>query len=132
MTQYPEDISAKQHLALLSLLSGDLQIEAARKAKVHENMLVEWMKDPIFLSALHEAERSQLQALTYSLVALASKACRELEKVLDNPQANDTHKVRASDVILGHLLTIRGQLDLEERIRNLEKTMEMRDANKPW
>jgi len=130
MTKSLEEISAKQHLAILSLLSGDLQIEAAKKARVHENELVKWMKDPLFLSTLHEAERGQLQALTHLLVALASKACRELEKVLDNPQANDTHKVRASDVILGHLLTIRGQLDLEERIIKLEDTMEMQDANK--
>jgi hypothetical protein len=130
MTRSLEEISAKQHLAILSLLAGDLQIEAAKKAKVHENELVKWMKDPLFLSALHEAEKEQLQTLTHSLVALASKACRELEKVLDNPQANDTHKVRASDVILGHLLTIRAQLTLEERIMKLEESMEMRDANK--
>ena len=113
-------ISTKQKRAIAALLTGANCTEAAQTAKVHENTVYQWMHDPAFLAALHQAEADALQAVSRELVALAGKAAQTLDGVLDDPQARDSSKVRAADVVLGRILQMKELVDLEQRINALE------------
>lgn len=114
------DISAKQKAAIRALLTGATFTDAAQAAKVHPNALTGWMRDPDFLAALHQAEADALAAVSRELVTLASKAASTLDRVLDDPQARDSSKVRAADVVLGRILQLRELVDIEQRLAALE------------
>ena len=114
-------ISTKQKAAIRALLTGASYPEAAMAAKVHENTIGQWMKEPIFITALHQAESEAMQAITRSLVSIADKSAGVLETVLDNNQARDSSKLRAADIALGRLIQIKEIAELEERIKKLEE-----------
>jgi hypothetical protein len=115
------ELTPKQQIALLALLSGHTQIEAARMAHVHENQVCMWMKEPLFVETLHAAEAERVQELNWSLIALAKKATKALEDVLDNAQALDPARIRAADVVLTKLLNLRELVTFEDRLRKLEE-----------
>ena len=115
------ELTSKQQMALLALLSGRSQIEAAKMARVHENQVCMWMKESLFVETLHAAEAQRVQELNWSLIALAKKATKVLEEVLDNAQALDPARIRAADVVLTKLLNLRELVTFEDRIRRLEE-----------
>jgi hypothetical protein len=118
----PNDgISTKQKAAIRALLTGASYPEAARAAKVHENTIGQWMKEPAFCAALGQAESDAMRAVSLSLVSLAEKASGVLGSVLDNLTARDSARIRAADVILGRLLQIKELSELEERVKKLEE-----------
>lgn len=113
-------LSTKQKCAIRALLSGASYVDAAKAAGVHENTIGQWMQDDRFLSALHQAESAATMAVSRSLVSIADEAGRVLKNVLTNPQARDSSKVRAADIVLGRLIQIKEMAELEERISRLE------------
>lgn len=115
------DISTKQKAAIRALLTGASYPEAASVSGVHENTIGQWMKNPAFISALHQAENEAMQIISRSLVSIADKATETLENVLGNSLTRDSSKIRAADVVLGRLLDIRSMAELEERIKKLEE-----------
>jgi hypothetical protein len=119
-------ITAKQKAAIRALLAGASYPEAAAAAKVHENTIGQWMKNPLFLAALHQAESEAMQAVSRELVNLAGKATGTLEGVLDDTEARDSSKIRAADVVLGRLLQIKELAELEERIIKLEEAQNVK------
>jgi hypothetical protein len=79
------------------------------------------MKDDRFLSALHQAESAATNAVSRSLVSIADEAGRVLKNVLTDPQARDSSKVRAADVVLGRLIEIKKMAEFETRLSRLEE-----------
>jgi hypothetical protein len=114
-------LSTKQKAAIRALLTGASYPDAAAAAKVHENTIGQWMKEPLFMAGLREAESVAMAAVSRSLVSIADKAAGTLETVLDSDHARDSSRIRAADVVLGRLLEIRSMAELEERIRKLEE-----------
>jgi hypothetical protein len=114
-------ISTKQKAAIRALITGASYPEAAAAAQVHENTIGQWMKNPGFVTALHQAEGEAMQIISRSLVSIADKATETLEGVLGKEEARDSSKIRAADVVLGRLLDIRSMAELEERIKKLEE-----------
>lgn len=114
-------ISTKQKAALRALLAGANYAQAAVAAKVHENTISLWMRDPVFLAAIHKAESEAMSAISLRLITLIDKAANALETILDNAQARDTAKTRAADILFGRFLEIRQFAELEARIAKLEE-----------
>ena len=115
-----KELSSKQRAAIAALIAGCNHQEAAAKAGVHGNRIGEWLKDPVFVQGLRDAEALALEAVSRDLLALASKARLAIETVLDDDQAADSIKLRAADVVLTKLLAIRELASLEARITALE------------
>jgi hypothetical protein len=123
MTRKIDVLSPKQHLALLALLSGDKQVEAAQKANVHENQVCTWMKNPLFLETLHSAEAERLQELNRSLIGIARKATNVLEEILDDSQEKTADRTRAANIVLTKLLNLRELVIFENRLAKLEELL---------
>ena len=120
-----KELSSKQRAAIAALIAGANHQEAAAKAGVHGNRIGEWLKDPVFVQGLRDAEALALEAVSRDLLALASKARDAIESVLDG-NAADSIKLRAADVVLTKLLAIRELATLEARITNLERAQNER------
>lgn len=120
------DISTKQKAAIRALLTGASSTDAALAAKVHINTITQWMRDPVFLEALHREEGNAMKAISRSLVGIADQAAGVLKSVLADPLTRYTTRLRAADIALGRLIQIRELSELEERIRRLEEALNER------
>ena len=115
-----KELSSKQRAAIAALIAGCNHQEVAARAGGHGKRIAEWLKDPAFIQGLRDAEALALEAVSRDLLALASKARLAIETVLDDDQAADSIKLRAADIVLSKLLSIRELASLEARITALE------------
>ena len=121
-------LTAKQQKALSALLRGCTQEAAAREAGVHRRTLERWMRqNAAFQQALRDAERDALARVSRRLAALADSACETLGLALAGNAA--ATQVRAADVVLARLMTLRELVDLEARVAALEEKYESKSEN---
>jgi len=118
-----DDLKTKQRLAIMALMSGATQKEAAAAANVHPNRITEWMKDPDFLAELRKSEGQALDEVSRSLVVIGLRAVSTLDHVLQKRTARDMVKIRAASVVLARLIQIRELSALEERVRAIEDAL---------
>jgi len=121
-----EVLTSKKRAAIRALVCGASYSKAAAAAGVHENTVSQWMKDPIFCDALHQAEAEAMAGITRTLLQLAGGAGKVLDQVLKNSLARDSSKIRAADVVLGRLLQIKEMTELEDRIKRIEDLLSNR------
>jgi len=123
-----EGLTPKQQKALDALLRGCTQEAAAREAGVHRRTLERWIRqNAAFQQALRDAERDALARVSRRLAALADSACDALAQALAGNAA--AAQVRAADVVLGRLMTLRELVDLEARVSALEGKHELEGKN---
>ena len=97
----PPGISAKQALALGSLLSGKPISQAARDAGVSRSTLHKWLsEDPEFICFFNSLKRELAETVEQNLRLLASKAVRTLSRLLTRRSVSDAIKLQAATVVL--------------------------------
>jgi hypothetical protein len=102
------------------LIHGEIQT-AAVAAGVSRDSIHRWLKEPVFVAALREAERLAIGTAARSLARLATKATGILETAMDDHTAPPSTRIRAADLVLTRLIQLREFTDLEERLTALEE-----------
>ena len=103
------------------LIHGEIQ-SAAVAAGVSRDSIHRWLKEPVFMAALRDAERIAIGTAARSLARLATKATGILELAMDDTAAPMSTRIRAADVVLTRLIQLREFTDLEERLTALEES----------
>ena len=115
------EITPKQRKAVEALLvTGDVSA-AAKETGVSRESLYRWLKQPIFLEAVREAEARALDELSRLLVRLGRSAATTLAKAMNDAETPAATRVRAADVVLARLLQLRELATLEARVADLER-----------
>ena len=117
-----QQLSPKQRKAVEALLTTGEVKAAAAAAGIHRDTLHRWLKEPIFLAAVRQAEAVALDELSRVLVGLGRTAVATISKAMSDPITPVATRVRAADVALARLLQLRELAQLEARVQALEQT----------
>jgi phage terminase small subunit len=123
-------LSTKQRRAIEALLSTGDVTAAAKEARVGKSSLYRWLREPVFLAAVREAETAALDELSRMLVRLGRPAVGTLAKAMSDPKAPWPTRVRAADASLARLLQLRELATLEARVTELERSVGLGEAGR--
>lgn len=115
------ELRPNQRKALEALLATGSITQAATAAGVARKTVYNWLKEPNFGIALKAAEVEALDNLARSLISLAPAAVEALARVLDDPAATHTQRIRAAEAILSNTLRLRELHSIEARLTALEQ-----------
>ena len=90
----------KKEQAIAALLSYRNIEEAARAVGISANTLLRWMKEPEFDAAYREARRTAFSQSIARLQQASSAAVTTLLKIMTDPNASSSTRVRAAEVVL--------------------------------
>ncbi len=117
----PKNLTVKQRKAVESLLTTWDITQAALLAGVSRDTLYRWLRAEEFRQALQDATRASLEGLSRGLVAMGTQAMEVLSAAMADTTAPAAAKVRAAEIVLTKILSLRELIDLEERITALER-----------
>jgi len=118
------DLTTKQKAAIAALLEGKSKTAAAESAGVGRQTLSRWLNDPAFKTALRDASDETIRLAAVKLAGLAEHAINAMALVMHQPtEPGAATRLRAADTLLGHVLRIREQADILERIAILEERL---------
>jgi len=113
--------SRKKEAAVAALLSQRNVEEAAKTAGIGTQTLYRWLKLPDFQAAYLEARRATVAQSNARLQQYSSAAVSTLFKVMLDPSAPASTRVRAADSVLDHAKQSIDQEDIEVRVAALEQ-----------
>jgi hypothetical protein len=123
------NLTTKQRKAIEALLlTGDVTA-AAREAGVSRESIYRWLRQPLFLGAVREAEAQALDELSRLLVRLGRTAATTLAKAMSEDTTPIATRVRAADAVLARLLQLRELATLEARVVELERSAGLREES---
>jgi hypothetical protein len=114
----------KKEEAIAALLTQRNIDEAAKAAGVATNTLLKWMKDPGFDAAYREARRLAFRQSVSRLQQASSAAVTTPLKIMVDPTAPHSTRVRAADSVLDHSAKAIEIEDVEARVAELERAAE--------
>jgi hypothetical protein len=114
-------LGRKQEDAIAALLTQRNVEEAARAAGVGVRTLLRWMKLPEFQSAYRQARRDAFGQAIARLQQGTSAAATTLLKVMIDPSAPASVRVRAADSVLNHAAKAIEIEEIEARVTALEE-----------
>lgn len=115
-------LSTVKRRAVLALVEHGSVSRAADICNLSRQSIYRWMREPEFGKALQEASSEQVIEASRRLTSLMMRAVDELERLLSS---DSEHQRRlAVESILTHGARLRELVELEERITNLERSME--------
>ncbi len=126
----PGPLTSKQRRAIEALLSTGEVTAAAQAAGVSRETLHRWLKQPLFVQAVRDAEARALDDLSRLLVGLGRTATTTLAKAMSDPATPWATRVRAADASLGRLLQLRELATLEARVVELERLTGLEEARR--
>ena len=115
----------KKEEAIAALLSQRNVEEAARVAGIGTRTLLRWMKLPEFEAAYREARRSAFGQSTARLQQASGAAVSTLLKIMVDPTAPASTRLRAADSVLDHGAKSIELEDIEARLSALERATEV-------
>jgi hypothetical protein len=121
MKGHGTQFARKQEEAIAALLTQRNIDEAARAVGIAPNTLVKWMKDPGFDAAYREARRLAFRQSVSRLQQASSAAVTTLLKIMVDPTAPHSNRVRAADSVLDHSAKAIEIEDVEARVAELER-----------
>ena len=110
----------KQEEAIAALLTQPNIEEAARVTGIGSTTLVRWLQIPEFQAAYREARRAAFSQSIARLQQASSAAVSVLVKIMVDPDAPTSSRVRAADVVLDRASKAIELEDLDQRIAELE------------
>lgn len=122
-----KNLTPQQRKAIEALLTTGNVAAAALEAGVNRSSLYRWMNDETFASELRRLEAEAVAALSRTLAGLGDAVAQTLRDALA-PDQKITIRLRASEMVIGNLLRLRELVDLEDRIKALEKMQHEIDA----
>lgn len=113
-----------QARALEALLSSSTVREASHLAGVSERQVYRWLALPEFRAKLKAGERERIESAMRCLSSLTGEAVSALASVLAEPEQYGANIKRLAAVsIIELMLKAREQLDIDERLEALERTV---------
>lgn len=114
-------------IRLLNALFTERTIAGAyQKAGVSTATGDRYRKDPLFQKAYLAKKKALIEATNDQLRSLSLEAVYTLKRVLDNPEANDSNKIKAARVVLD---TTYKNIEVEELRTQIEKLEQENDIN---
>ena len=114
----------KQEDAIAALLSQRNVEEAARSVGIGTNTLLRWLKRPEFQAAYRQARREAFSQSVARLQQASGAAVSTLLKIMVDPNAPASTRVRAADSVLDHGAKAIELEDIEVRVSELERAAE--------
>ena len=115
-------ISERQRRALPSLLSAKTITEGYELAGISKTQYYAWKKQPAF-KAEYERQSNEIVKDSFSnLKRLAAQAVETMGNLLKSKSAHV--RFRAANAIIEHLIKVREQEDISDRIAELERIVE--------
>ena len=124
MTGHGAKFDRKMEDAIVALLSQRNVEEAAKAAGIGVKTLLRWMKEPVFDKAYREAKRAAFSQAIARLHQMTSAAATTLGKIMIDPGAPASTRLRAADIILNHTAKAIEIEDVEARVAALEAAAE--------
>ena len=124
MAGHGEKFGRKQEDAIAALLTQRNVEEAARAAGIGARTLLRWLKLPEFQDAYRQARREAFSQSIARLQQGTSAAATTLLKVMIDPNAPASVRVRAADSVLNHASKAIEIEDIEARLSELERATE--------
>ncbi|HTU48275.1 MAG TPA: hypothetical protein VMF91_24665 [Bryobacteraceae bacterium] len=120
----------KKEEAIAALMTQRNVEEAARAAGIGHQTLLRWLKLPEFQDAYREARRAAFGQSVARLQHASSAAVSTLLKVMVDPNAPASSRVRAADSVLDHTLKAIEIEDIEVRVAALERSMQQESKSR--
>jgi hypothetical protein len=117
-------LGRKQEGAIAALLTKRNVEEAAQTAGISPRTLMRWLKIPEFQKAYREARRQAFGQSIARLQQATSAAAATLMKIMVDPTAPASVRVRAADSIFNHSAKAIEIEDIEVRVAELERAAE--------
>jgi len=124
MAGHGEKFGRKHEEAIAALLTQRNVDEAARAAGIGVRTLLRWLKLPEFQKAYRQARREAFSQSIARLQQGTSAAATTLLKVMIDPSAPASVRVRAADSVLNHASKAIEIEDIEARLSELERASE--------
>jgi hypothetical protein len=111
----------KMEEAVVALLTQRNLDEAAKSIGIAPNTLLRWQKLPEFQTAYREARRNAFAQSIARLQQASSAAVSVLVKIMIDPTAPHSTRVRAADSVLDHAAKAIEIEDIDVRVSALEE-----------
>lgn len=118
------DLKPKQVAAISAMLAYPTLREAAEASGTPESTLFRWLNDPDFKAAYDQARARLLEGALAALQAASTEAVFVLRSIMNDGAAPAGVRVRAAASIIELGLRARGELETEERLRQLEAALQ--------
>ena len=102
MAGHGENFGRKKEDAIAALLCQRNVDDAARAAGIGARTLLRWLKVPEFQAAYRQARREAFSQSTARLQQASGAAVSTLLKIMVDPNAPASTRVRAADSVLDH------------------------------
>ena len=117
-------LGRKQEEAIAALLTKRNVEEAAQAAGIGTRTLMRWLKIPEFQKAYRDARRQAFGQSIARLQQATTAAATTLMKIMVDPAAPASVRVRAADSIFNHAAKAIEIEDVEARVSELEREAE--------
>jgi len=117
-------LTPKQEQAVLALVTNQGVDNAARAVGVAPRTLYRWMNEPVFDKAYRKARRDAFGQGTARLQQASGAAVSSILKIMVDPHAAASTKLRAADLVLSHGAKAIELEDVEARVAELERVAE--------
>ena len=124
MAGHGEKFGRKQEDAIVALLTQRNIEDAARTAGIGARTLLRWLKLPEFQNAYRQARREAFGQAVARLQQGTAAAATTLLKIMIDPGAPASVRVRAADSIFNHAAKAIEIEDIEARLSELERAAE--------
>jgi hypothetical protein len=121
MAGHGAKLARKQEEVIAALLTQRNVDEAAHAAGVGVRTLLRWMKIPEFDAAYRKARRAAVSQSVARLQQATSAAATTLLRIMVDPSAPASTRVRAAESVLSHAAKAIELEDLEARLLALER-----------
>jgi len=119
-----ERLTAKQSKAVEKLLEGYSITAAARESGIARKTLQRWLDLNEFQAALRAGSDGAIHLAAVRLAAMVDASLTAIEEIIASPTtAGAAIRLRAADALLGHALKLRENVELSERVAELEKAI---------
>ena len=119
-----------QARAIEALLTAPDLKTAAKTANVGYRTLRDWLTQPHFKTALSAAQDDVISATVRRLASMSGKAVDVLVALIEREDIHPAVKLRAADIALGRLLSLRELHDFEQRLVALEAAQRVSNDKK--
>ena len=124
MVGHGTKFSRKKDEAIAALLTQRNNEEAARSIGIAPNTLLRWMKEAEFDTAYRDAKRAAFGQSIARLQQGTSAAATTLLKIMIDPNAPASVRLRAADSVLNHAGKAIEIEDIEARLSESERATE--------
>jgi molybdenum-dependent DNA-binding transcriptional regulator ModE len=123
-------ITRRQRKAINAILTYPTLLQAAQASGIPYRTLWRWVNEnDAFKKALQEAENQLFEEAMRRLLSMQAAAIDALQQVLTDPNSRQSDKLRAVEMALDHVLRLRSAIELEERLKLLEKRLLESEVN---